>query len=462
MFVERFCYSIVFVLATGVALAQVDSLRRPITTVPDSLELLRDSLAAVEAIDSLMQLEASAELSSEAAIAEDLSYRYYLSKEWEKLLPFTKKQFSIGNDYYFMRMRAGIAAYELKQYREACVHFEKALNFKPQDDIASEYLYFALVYCERNDEALQLRRTFSNELKQRLGFTKTSVLMSVFNETGLKTTDNANFENAFYTQLGLQHNVAGRFSLLHAGNYFMQNEKRFSVEQAQYYLRATAPLKKGFGIVLSGHAIQMNVKERVAYTTTVVATVPADPRFPNSGDTRTLVASINAETLIPIQRQSFIACAALGQEQKLFSWQLGGSFAQLDTARQLQLNVNAQVFPFKNNSFVLGSNVYWHQENQTMRALALAPYLVWHPVQKVYVSAAWFTNAGNNISEYNAQLFTNSIDYTRQRYSASLYYGLYSRLWLYGTMGYELKEHIKDNYSYAYYMYAVGLKLTFH
>lgn len=461
MFVKRFSYILVFVALCTLLKAQVDSVS---TLLPEDsviTGLSADSLLITAPPDSLPEPELINDLSSEAAIAEDLSYRYYLSKEWTKLLPYTQKQFRTGNDYYFMRMRAGIAAYELKQYREACLHFEKALDFKPNDDIALEYLYFALVYSERGDEALQLRRKFSAELKQRLGIKHDSALMSVYNETGLKTTDNANFGNAVYTQLNVQHNVNGRFSLLHSGNYFTQTEKRFSVEQSQYYLRATVPLKRGFGFVLAGHAIQMDLQERKAYTTTVVASVPADPRFPNSNDTKTIVASVSAESLTPVQRQSYIACAAVTQEQKLFSWQLGASYAQLDTTTQLQVNINAQVFPFKNNSLVLGSNVYWHQEKQNT-AVAIVPYVVWHPVQKLYLTAAWFTNTGNNISEYNAQLFTNSIDYTRQRYRASLYYGIQTRLWMFGTVGYELKEHIIDNYTYAYYIYAVGLKLSFH
>jgi len=73
---------------------------------------------------------------------DTLTYQYYLNAEWEKLVGLGEEAIEQGIDYYYLRMRVGIAWYELEKYLFAAKHFKKALEFNSPDPLAEEYLYY--------------------------------------------------------------------------------------------------------------------------------------------------------------------------------------------------------------------------------------------------------------------------------------------------------------------------------
>jgi len=75
--------------------------------------------------------------------ADSLTYNLYLQKNWNDLIKTGKEAISSGHDYYYMRMRLGIAFYERRNYGLAAKHFSKALEFNRKDPIALEYLFYS-------------------------------------------------------------------------------------------------------------------------------------------------------------------------------------------------------------------------------------------------------------------------------------------------------------------------------
>lgn len=73
-------------------------------------------------------------------IVEKKTYTYYLSEKWDSLYHYGQIAVDNGYDYYYLRMRLGIAAMNLNQSHRAVVHFKKALVFNPGSIIASDYL----------------------------------------------------------------------------------------------------------------------------------------------------------------------------------------------------------------------------------------------------------------------------------------------------------------------------------
>ncbi|MCU0409034.1 MAG: hypothetical protein MUD02_08815, partial [Bacteroidales bacterium] len=57
---------------------------------------------------------------------DSLTYKLYTDKNWNELISAAKKALHDGHDYYYLRMRIGIAYYEKKQYASAATHFRKA------------------------------------------------------------------------------------------------------------------------------------------------------------------------------------------------------------------------------------------------------------------------------------------------------------------------------------------------
>lgn len=72
--------------------------------------------------------------------ADSLTYQYYLAKNWDRLLQVGDKAINNGYDYYYLRMRMGIAAYEKANYVLSRKHLQAALQFNPNDPEALRYL----------------------------------------------------------------------------------------------------------------------------------------------------------------------------------------------------------------------------------------------------------------------------------------------------------------------------------
>ncbi len=71
------------------------------------------------------------------------TYQSYVDKDWNKVIEVGNKALKQDIDYYFLRMRLGIAYYEKTNYRKSIIHFEKAMDMNNEEVVATEYLYYA-------------------------------------------------------------------------------------------------------------------------------------------------------------------------------------------------------------------------------------------------------------------------------------------------------------------------------
>ena len=94
---------------------------------------------------------------------EEATYRLYMQKEWKALIDTGNIALDHGIDYYYLRMRIGIAHYELKQFRASIPHFKKALIFNEDDATAKEYLYYSFLFSGMDKEAKSLAREMDQE-----------------------------------------------------------------------------------------------------------------------------------------------------------------------------------------------------------------------------------------------------------------------------------------------------------
>lgn len=87
------------------------------------------------------------------------SYQYYLAGNYKELNKLGKQMIDSGTDYYYLRMRLGISAFNRQRYSTAIEHFKKALAFNNSDTLAHEYIFFGYIYSGRNADALYYRET---------------------------------------------------------------------------------------------------------------------------------------------------------------------------------------------------------------------------------------------------------------------------------------------------------------
>jgi len=119
------------------------------------------------------------------------TYTLYERKQWKELLETGRKALKKGYDFYYLRMRMGIAAYEKKNYVRAIHHFRKALIFSKNDPLALEYLYYAYLFTGRDIEAGRLTERMPVAVVKEKGYdnkknlTGLDLSATYFSKTGL-------------------------------------------------------------------------------------------------------------------------------------------------------------------------------------------------------------------------------------------------------------------------------------
>jgi hypothetical protein len=96
------------------------------------------------------------------------TYRLYLAQEWDSVIRLGKQGLRLDMDFYYLRMRMGIASYEKHRYRTASRHFSAALEQNQGDPVALEYLYYSRLLSGQTEQAGITRAQFRGELAQKL------------------------------------------------------------------------------------------------------------------------------------------------------------------------------------------------------------------------------------------------------------------------------------------------------
>jgi hypothetical protein len=217
--------------------------------------------------------------------ADSMTYQLYLNKRWAPLLEETHSLLKRGIDFYYLRVRAGVAAYELKKYREAVTHLQIAYSALPGDDLVNSYYYWALKYSGQEDEASLLADQLSPSSLKETQAKKKGIINGITVETLFAWNKNYNeliaeglsslggvssfrslVKNQTYNGLSLDHHLFPHINVFHnfgmmTINRTLQVNSRFnlpdtqhdpSVLQYQYFLNARYCLIKGWSFSASG------------------------------------------------------------------------------------------------------------------------------------------------------------------------------------------------------------------
>jgi hypothetical protein len=96
---------------------------------------------------------------------DSLSYACYLQGNWDCVIQMSNKALDKGYDYYYLRMRLGIALFSQEKYRLAAKHFENALRFSVDDSNALHYLMQSYQYGGLAFEAVALEKQYPDTYK---------------------------------------------------------------------------------------------------------------------------------------------------------------------------------------------------------------------------------------------------------------------------------------------------------
>ncbi len=202
------------------------------------------------------------------------TYDYYLKGDYKSLKKTGNKMLSQGIDYYYLRLRMGILAYNNKKYSTAVKHFNKALAFSSWDTISKEYIYYSYLFSGRKADAnLYLEsipwdkrnNTLKSIEKHRLSEIYIGSSVSGFDEI-LYTTNSRYYEalkNSLSVNAGFENYFSSNFKATFAYTYFRKSGTLYSsssssgtnldFSQNQVYAKLTGMVFPGWEFSGFGH-----------------------------------------------------------------------------------------------------------------------------------------------------------------------------------------------------------------
>lgn len=299
-----------------------------------------------------------AEAQQEVENIDQKTYQLFQNKMYKKVIYVGEKAIKNGTDYFYLRNRIAISYFELKNYRLAIYHFEKAMKFNGDDPTTLEYLYYAYIFSGRNGDANLLISIFPDYLKEKINY-KRKYLNSIYLEGGPSLSNNISKnggldidgdtsiygesdlnDKMIYFHLGLKHDLFSRLSIYHGFSNLaiskrktiMNNNKDttfdYTVKQMEYYINADFQLSKGLKITPALHLI--SVKADV--TNASFDTVSFKYLYSNSS----------------LNMSNYVMSLGLTKEYKKFSVNIFATYSNLNSQKQWQLGVSGTYFPFGN------------------------------------------------------------------------------------------------------------------
>lgn len=210
---------------------------------------------------------------------DSVTWQLYAGKQWESLNEEAKKAFNQEIDFFYLRVRAGVAAFEMKQYRPAIRHLQKALENSPDNEFVNSYYYSALLLAGREDEANALADRLPVEMLDRYQIRRKEFVSSVTLETlhsfngmhraliaeeidneGSYSNYRSVLNHMWFKDLGLDHHISPEFNLYHSFShiaidrtqryksaaYLLDAKKGTNTSQYQYFIQGRLMLWKGW------------------------------------------------------------------------------------------------------------------------------------------------------------------------------------------------------------------------
>lgn len=359
---------------------------------------------------------------------DSTTYKLYLAEDWRGLIAVSLQAYENGIDYYYLRMRTGIAFYELKRYRRACSEFEMALTFSKKDEVALEYLYFSYLFSGQNERAFFLSRQFTSTMKERLGFDKVKLIEQLHLEGGPSIGENVYHKNnnsgsdntiftedeltgdVWYFALGLRHRLSKRIEVFHSASTldieksqvlefydgFVTNDYR--IYQRQYYINMGIYLGRGITVTPAFHIINVNY-DKLGYG------------FDDSD--KIYLESYNYSPTEKVYALSF------KKNWGLMDVGLHGSYANLNNEELIQGGLSMTVYPFGNLNYYLTLPLVY-QQNHDWQNFIIDPVIGFKLYNNIWVEGQYTFGKLNNYVENNGYTVYNINDKILSRKGVSL------------------------------------------
>jgi len=311
------------------------------------------------------------------AVADSLSWEHYQEKAWPALLKVTEESLRQGIDFYYLRVRAGVAAFEMKKFRKAVVHLSAAHEAYKEDEFTTGYLHASLVMAGRQDEARLLAGRLTADTRARLGIRLQGALSSLSAENYLSGNTNhaslveeniaeagsySNYRSVlrrqWYTSVGADLHLSPRFNLY-------TNLSHIAIDRTQHFtsvpnlVEATMPTTTAQWQLFSQGRLLTGKGWRL-FSSLSFLKGESPYHYPE-------VASpgVYALTGASLRYTDWLFNTGFAREMALVTPLFSVTGGEINGFRQIQLNGRLTIYPFGNSNFYLVSEGSLHFDEGT-------------------------------------------------------------------------------------------------
>jgi len=353
------------------------------------------------------------------------SYRLYTEEKWDSLISMYKSTYSQEADYYYLRMRVGLACFHSGNYRLAARHFSHALDFNEADPLALEYLFYSLLYSGERDLALRISRMFPASLSGRISGEYTKPLEHISVEYLFSRTINDEFSSdpsGYFedhpigyslttsdysnTSVSLSHTLARGVSLFHCftrlnkNNYFYIKDGVYELsvdgmnaKQNQYYLSLSYATESGFILSPSFHYLDISYQTIIS-----IGGAPSDPLI----------------TIADEKADDWVAGLGLKKTSGLFDYYLGTVYASIGPGTSLQGTLGFTCYPKGNLDLYAGSLLtgqFGLDQKNSHQHIIPEVFIGWGIMRKVWTEIYGTAGKIRNFADRNGYIIYNNPDW---------------------------------------------------
>ena len=362
--------------------------------------------------------------------ANDFTYQLYQQEKWDSLIIVGDSIISSGLDFYYLRLRVGLAHYFKKQYLLAIPHFQEAVLMNEAENIAAEHLYYCYFQSGQYLQALKVISKQNNYVQQKVGFNKKKYVQSGQLRAGYKSSNSEYIPAARELDADVDIKLLKSSNLKLSINQIIQRASFWDIKQRQLYLGYSLPLKQDWNIHLGFSALSYDYNVKPLGTT------------------------------ILTEGNQWVGSIALDKFYLNNQIHFGMTILNGDSTNHHQLSLGYTYFPKGNSSLFAGLSLYGSvEENLSDFALAFKPYFGFKLGQKTTFDFSYLKGGGHNLVFLNGELVNNNYDITSGLLEAGVGYQWHPKwsMSLFYNLEFKQNDLIND---YHYNSLFINLKFT--
>lgn len=357
----------------------------------------------------------------------ELTLQFYQEEKWDSLIIVGNSSINSGLDFYYLRLRMGLAHYFKQEYFLAIPHFKKAIEMNEAEDVAVEYLYYCYFLTQQYNQALNTIHKQTIYLQNKVGYNAKNYVPSIGVRRGYKFSNLDLIPLLHEIDFDLNLTLLKKINWKMSFNNINQNNNEWGIHQKQYYTNLTLPFKRNWNISSGFSWMDYTYKE-----------------------------TYNNKS---ISDQMYAIGFDIDKIWKNHHFGIGYGNLFGNSTSQQQIHAKYILYPNGNTNFFVGTELFLSTNNWSNYYFAFKPTLGIKISSKLYLNGSYLKGGGQNLLQENVEIINNNYHITSSIFENGFRYKITPKYSL--GLFYQHEAKVWSEYSnYHYNSLFINLKFT--